>query len=85
MSDLKNKKIIITGGLGLMGISLVENLAKDGAKIIILDLKSVSFIKIKNYRQIKNNLTYFRCDVSEKKQLLKVKKKFLVNLIRLMF
>ena len=76
MSDLKNKKIIITGGLGLMGISLVENLAKDGAKIIILDLKNVNFIKkIKNYSQIKNNLTYFRCDVSEKKQLLKVKKK----------
>ena len=37
MSDLKNKKIIITGGLGLMGSSLVENLAKDGAKIIILN------------------------------------------------
>ena len=34
MSDLKNKKIIITGGLGLMGSTLVENLAKDGAKII---------------------------------------------------
>ena len=77
MSDLKNKKIIITGGLGLMGISLVENLAKDGAKIIILDLKNANFIKkIKNYSQIKNNLTYFRCDVSEKKQLLKVKKNF---------
>ena len=76
MSDIKNKKIIITGGLGLLGASLVEKLALDGAKLIILDLKNVNFLKkIKNYNLIKNNLTYFKCDVSEKKDLLKVKKK----------
>ena len=76
MLDLKNKKIIITGGLGLLGISLVEKLAKDGAELIILDLKSTNFLKkIKDYNFIKNNLNYFKCDVSEKKQLLKVKKK----------
>jgi Dehydrogenases with different specificities (related to short-chain alcohol dehydrogenases) len=78
MSDIKNKVIIITGGLGLLGLSLVEKLAKDDAKVVVLDLKSSKLLnKIKNYNFIKKNLFYFRCDVSEKKHLLKIKKKII--------
>lgn len=76
MLSIKNKVIIITGGLGLLGSSLSEKLAKDEAIVIILDLKKKNqLIKIKDYKKIKNNLYYFKCDVSEKKQLKKVEKK----------
>ena len=82
MSDIKNKVIIITGGLGLLGLSLVEKLAKDDAKVVILDLKSSkSLNKIKNYNLIKKNLFYFRCDVCEKKYLLKIQKKIISRLM----
>ena len=76
MSNINNKIIIVTGGLGLLGLSLVEKMAKDGAKVVILDLKNSKFLyKIKNYNLIKKKVFYFYCDVSEKKDLEKIQKK----------
>lgn len=78
MSNINNKIIIVTGGLGLLGLSLVEKLAKDGAKVVILDLKNSKFLyKIKNYNLIKKKVFYFYCDVSEKKDLEKIQKKII--------
>ena len=39
MNDLKNKMIILTGGLGLIGKELTFFLAKNNAKIVVLDIK----------------------------------------------
>lgn len=76
MSNIQNKVIIITGGLGLLGRSLAEKLAKDKGIIIILDVKTKEHLeKIKDYKLIKKNLYYFKCDVSEKLQVQQVEKK----------
>ena len=81
MSDIKNKVIIITGGLGLLGLTLIEELAKDGAKVVVLDLKNSKILnKIKDYDLIKKNLFYFRCNVCEKKHVLKIQKKIILKL-----
>ena len=39
--DYKNKKILITGGTGLIGTALTEILIKEGAKITIASLDNV--------------------------------------------
>ena len=38
-SDLKNKNIIITGGLGFLGRQIIDAFYEQGSKIIILDNK----------------------------------------------
>ena len=40
-SDLKNKNIIITGGLGFLGRQIIDAFYKQGSKIIILDNKKI--------------------------------------------
>ena len=52
---LKNKKIIVIGGSGLIGSAIVKDLSSNGAKILVLDIKkpkkntSVKNIKFINY------------------------------------
>ena len=78
MTDLKNKIIVITGGLGQIGKALACELALSNSKIIILDIQNKNKLKnIKNYHVIKNNIFYFKCDVSNKKSVKNVSKKIL--------
>ena len=37
--NLKNKKILLTGGLGILGKAIVKELLKNNAKILIIDKK----------------------------------------------
>ncbi len=37
MLNFQNKKVIVTGGAGLIGSHLVENLVKESAKVIVVD------------------------------------------------
>ena len=37
---LKNKKIIVIGGSGLIGSAIVKDLSSEGAKILVLDIKN---------------------------------------------
>ena len=77
MSILKNKMIILTGGLGFIGKKLTVNLVQNGAKVIVLDIKSFKeFKNIKNFRNLEN-LNYFRCDVSNLNSLKKILPKIL--------
>ncbi len=72
MNDLKKKVIILTGGLGLIGKKLTLFLAKMGAQVIVLDIKSLKeFKKTKDFKTIKN-INYFKCDVSNLGSLKKV-------------
>ncbi len=56
--DYKNKKILITGGTGLIGTALTEILIKEGAKITIASLDNVKK-KLKNVEYKKIDLRSF--------------------------
>ena len=50
---LKNKKIIVIGGSGLIGSAIVKDLSSEGAKILVLDIKKPKkIILIKNIKFI---------------------------------
>ena len=74
MISLKDKKIILTGGLGILGKTLTKDLVLLGANVIILDVqKNDQVKKIENYNKIKNKIYYFKCDTSKKNNVEKVK------------
>ena len=75
MKNLKNKVVILTGALGLLGKSIAQSLAKEKAIIIMLDIKKNNDIKkVKEYKLIKNNLYYYKCDVTKIKEIKKIAK-----------
>ena len=53
MYELRNKIILIPGGLGLIGKEISKNLASEGAKVIVLDLKK-NKLKKKSFFYSKN-------------------------------
>ncbi len=53
MKYFKNKKILVTGGTGLIGRPLVERLVEEGAKVVVVSLddpsrapKDVTLVKV---------------------------------------
>ena len=76
MLGLKKKKAVITGGLGHIGLEIVQTLCKQEVKVLILDnqdhTKISKFSKI--YRLYKNQIDIYKIDLvksSEIKKLLK--------------
>ena len=69
---LKNKKIFVLGGSGLLGSEICRVLSKQGAKVINLDLKKK--------KKLKNKEKYFKIDLSKfnliEKELKKLFKKY---------
>ncbi len=78
LNDLKNKNIVITGGLGFLGSQFVKAFIENHSNVIVLDIKSKG--KIKNYLNSSKYFTYYKCDITKEKilnkTLLKIKKKF---------
>ena len=74
MLNFKNKKILITGSLGLIGFNLTKSLIKYGAKLILIDSNQYEREKI-NFLKKRNQFLNL-IDVSDEKQ---VKKFFLEN------
>ena len=67
---LKDKKILITGAMGLIGKSLCETLLKNGNEIIMIDFK----IDKKNsfFNELREkNIPIFDIDLSNKNKLTK--------------
>ena len=58
--DLKNKNIIITGGLGFLGNQITNAFYKEGSNIIILDNKEKVHSK---------KFVHYSCDISKEKNL----------------
>ena len=61
--DLKNKKIVITGGNGFLGKQLCKAFIDQGSKIFILDIKKPKLNKLVNFLKLilqkKRNLKIF--------------------------
>ena len=59
--SMKNKKVVIFGGTGNLGLNFSKTLSSAGAKIYLLD-------KIKKKTNDKN-IFFIKCDVSSKKSI----------------
>ena len=64
----KNKKVAVTGGLGLIGTFLCEELLKAGAKVILIDDESKGTWKY--IPHLKDIVSYRRKDLTSPKQAL---------------
>ena len=69
--NLKNKNILIAGGMGYLGRSFIEPLLELGSFIIICDKLPISkfneyIMKIDN--KYKTKIIYFKCDLSSNKK-----------------
>ncbi len=77
--NLSNKKIIITGCLGIYGFEITKYLLNQNSKVIGLDIVSKNNkIKILKKKYVKN-FKYYTCDVGNEKELIKIKKKIIKN------
>jgi len=65
-SDLKNKNIVITGGLGFLGKQIINAYVKEGSRVIVLDNKK----KINSKK-----FEHFSCDICNERKLKIVYKK----------
>ena len=67
---IRNKKILITGGLGFIGSHLAKELIKYSNKIYIIDnFKTRQKSKIEFINKYKKNITFIKSDVSNFKKL----------------
>lgn len=72
MYNLKNKNVVLTGALGLLGKKISETLANCGCNVIMMDLKGEKFLKeINNYNLIKSHLFYYKCNIRNKNDIIK--------------
>jgi len=66
--DLKNKNVIITGGLGFLGKQIVHAFSEQDSNIIVLDNKK---------KVVSNKFEHYVCDISKEKSLKIISKKIL--------
>ncbi len=65
---MKNKRVVITGGSGAIGMALAKALLKKGAHVLITDLKQESLEKSKK-ELASDQLYIFKSDVSKEKEV----------------
>ena len=76
-SDLKNKRIFITGGGSGIGASIVEHFCEQESEVYFVDINvkdSKKFIDIINKRKFKKP-TFIECNLLDIKKLQKIIKK----------
>jgi dTDP-glucose 4,6-dehydratase len=62
--ELKGKNVMVTGGAGFIGSTLVRELIREGAKVIVFDIFSSG--DMKNLRGIKDNIKVIKGDITGK-------------------
>lgn len=63
MHDLKNKKVMVTGGAGFIGSTLVRELIKEGAKVIVFDLFTSG--DMRNLKDVKDKISVIKGDITD--------------------
>lgn len=67
MPELKNKKILVTGGCGFIGSHIVDRLVKEGALVVVLD--NLCSGKLDNIIQHGNKIKFLQKDLRDEKAL----------------
>ncbi|MFA5270964.1 MAG: SDR family oxidoreductase [Candidatus Omnitrophota bacterium] len=67
MSELKNKRILVTGGCGFIGSHIVDRLVNEGASVVILD--NLSSGKLENIAKHKDKVKLIQKDLRDDKAL----------------
>ena len=70
IEDLKNKNIVITGGLGFLGSQFTQAFITNSSNVIVLDIKPKKNID-KNLK-LSKFFNYYRCDITNEKTIKKV-------------
>lgn len=74
--EVKNKKIIVTGGANGIGKELTKQLLSDGAYVSVIDISDKSLKELK--QEIKSDkLKTFVVDISNKDEIIKFKEKYI--------
>ena len=63
-NQVKNKKILLVGCTGTLGSAFTDYLYKNGAKLILADLKSKKFT---SFKKIYSKAFFINCDVTKEK------------------
>lgn len=74
MDSIKNKKIILTGGSGLLGRELVCKILENQASPIVLDINIESNQKLKKFikRKYNKNIEVFDLDITNETAVIKI-------------
>lgn len=74
--EIKNKKVVITGGANGIGKEITKHLIAEGAYVGVVDINEESLEKLKEEQSSKNLKTY-QVDITDTEALNKFKKKYL--------
>lgn len=81
--DLSGKIIILTGGLGLIGLNYVRALTQKGATVNILDIKDETEARQTLNREISAEtlakVHYYQADITDKRALERVRKEIMLK------
>ncbi|MFH1770937.1 MAG: oxidoreductase [archaeon] len=80
MFNLKNKIIIITGGLGLIGSAFVKSCVEQEANVVVLDIDNT---RGKTLTQKNSKVSFEKCDITDEKQVKKVIEKIVKKFKRI--
>ena len=83
--SLKNKNILVTGGLGKLGLAINETVAELNGNLFLLDLPGKNFDKMNNnLKKISNiKIKKIKCDLSDDKERNKIIQEFKNSKIKL--
>lgn len=68
MFDLTDKTIIVTGGMGQLGVQFTKALVNSGARVAVLDIV-IGDEDIKKKYGDNENIKFFKCDITSKKSI----------------
>ncbi|OHE40295.1 MAG: hypothetical protein A2102_02920 [Tenericutes bacterium GWF2_38_8] len=78
--NLSGRVVVLTGGLGLIGLNYIEAFISQGAFVNVIDIvkkETADKILRKKFKGDKSRIRYFRADISDKPSLERVKKELL--------
>ena len=65
--NIKNKKVLVTGGAGFIGSHLVDALLSNGCQVVVLD--NLSTGRLSNLEHLKDNITFYKGDIRDREAL----------------